>query len=42
MDPQNDSDMPKAMVTLDMMLPPSRDVDSWGLVDAGQLGPAVR
>ena len=33
---------PSAMITLDMWLPPSKDVDSWGLVDAGQLGPAVR
>ena len=30
------------MITLDMWLPPSHDVDSWGLLDVGQLGPAVR
>jgi len=33
---------PTAMLTLDLWLPPSYHVDTWGLVDAGQLGPAVR
>lgn len=33
---------PPAMLTLDLWLPPSYHVDTWGLVDAGQLGPAVR
>ena len=30
------------MLRLDMRLPPSYHVDTWGLLDAGQLGPAVR
>ena len=30
------------MISLDMWLPPSLEVDTWGLVDGGQLGPAVR
>ena len=33
---------PTSMLTLDMWLPPSYQVDTWGLLDAGQLGPAVR
>ena len=41
-DPQYERDTPQAMITLDMWLPPSQEVDSWGLLDAGQLGPAVR
>ena len=34
--------VPPAMLTLDMVLPPSYHVDTWGLLDGGQLGPAVR
>ena len=41
-DPQYEPDTPQAMIALDMWLPPSQEVDSWGLLDAGQLGPAVR
>ena len=33
---------PRAMLSLDMMLPPSYQVDTWGLLDPGQLGPAAR
>ena len=36
------SSTPRAFLTLDMVLPPSHHVDTWGLLDAGQLGPAVR
>ena len=36
------SSTPRALLTLDMVLPPSHHVDTWGLLDAGQLGPAVR
>ena len=39
--PDTDS-APPAMLALDLWLPPSHHVDTWGLVDAGQLGPAVR
>ena len=42
MNPKPGPDIPPAMITLDMLLPPSQDVDTWGLVDVGQLGPAVR
>ena len=34
--------VPAAMLALDLWLPPSYNVDTWNLVDAGQLGPAVR
>jgi len=34
--------VPAAMLSLDSLLGPSDWVDRWGLVDAGQLGPAVR
>ena len=40
--PKPSPTIPPAMITLDMWLPPSQDVDSWGLLDVGQLGPAVR
>ena len=30
------------MLTLGVLLPPSYHMDSWGLVDLGQLGPASR
>ena len=30
------------MMTIDMWLFPSHHVDTWGLLDVGQLGPAVR
>ena len=30
------------MLALDMSLPPSYTVDTWGLIDAGHLGPAIR
>ena len=30
------------MLALDLWLPPSYHVDTWGLLDAGQLGPALR
>ena len=30
------------MLSLDISLPPSYTVDTWGLVDAGHLGPATR
>ena len=33
---------PAAMLALDLWLPPSYHVDTWGLLDAGQLGPALR
>ena len=33
---------PAAMLALDMWLPPSYLVDTWGLRDGGYLGPAVR
>ena len=33
---------PSAMVTLDKMLPLSQTVDWLGLMDIGQLGPAIR
>ena len=35
-------EIPPSMITLDMLLPPSHDVDTWGLLDVGQLGPALR
>ena len=34
--------VPQAMVSLDLMMAPTSYVDKWGLVDVGQLGPAVR
>ena len=39
--PAKDS-APSAMVSLDLQLPPSDHVDTWDLLDGGQLGPAVR
>ena len=30
------------MVTLDLWLPPSYVLDSWDVLDSGQLGPATR
>ena len=33
---------PVTMLSLDMWLPPSYQLDTWGLLDAGQLGPAIR
>ena len=33
---------PGAMLSLDLELPPSDHVDTWDLLDGGQLGPAVR
>ena len=33
---------PSAMLALDMLVPPSYHVDTWGLLDGGQLGPAIR
>ena len=33
---------PSAMLSLDLELPPSDHVDTWDLLDGGQLGPAVR
>ena len=33
---------PSAMLALDMLIPPSYHVDTWGLLDGGQLGPAIR
>ena len=42
MDPKPSPAIPPAMITLDMWLPPSQDMDSWGLLDVRQLGPAVR
>ena len=33
---------PRAMLSLDLWLPPSYHVDTWRLEDAGQLGPALR
>ena len=34
-------ELPRAMVTLDLMMAATSTVDKWGLVDLGQLGPAV-
>ena len=34
--------LPRAMLALHLMMAPTSYVDKWGLVDAGQLGPAVR
>ena len=34
--------LPEAMLTLDMWLPPSYVIDSWDVLDSGQLGPATR
>ena len=42
MDPDPSPDVPLSMMTLDMWLPPSQEVDTWGLLDVGQLGPAPR
>ena len=37
-----DYSVPSEMLTLGVMLPPTYHVDTWNLVDVGQLGPAVR
>ena len=42
MDPDPSPDVPLSMITLDLWLPPSQEVDTWGLLDVGQLGPAPR
>jgi hypothetical protein len=34
--------IPSGMMSLAVMLPPSYHVDTWGLVDLGQLGPSSR
>ena len=34
--------LPQTMLALHLMMAPTSYVDKWGLVDAGQLGPAVR
>ena len=34
--------VPSEMLTLGVMLPPSYHVDTWNLIDIGQLGPALR
>ena len=34
--------LPQAMVALHLLMAPTSYVDKWGLVDVGQLGPAVR
>ena len=34
--------VPAAMLTLDLWLPPSYVLDSWDVLDSGQLGPATR
>ena len=39
--PAKDS-APSAMLSLDLELPPSDHVDTWDLLDGGQLGPAIR
>ena len=41
-DNMNIENPPSAMVTLDKMLPLSQTVDWLGLMDIGQLGPAIR
>ena len=38
----NQLQIPTAMISLDMWMPPSSYVDKWGLIDVGQLGPAGR
>ena len=38
----NQLQIPTAMISLDMWMPPSSFVDKWGLIDVGQLGPAGR
>ena len=38
----NQLQIPTAMISLDMWMPPSSLVDKWGLIDVGQLGPAGR
>ena len=38
----NQLQIPTAMISLDMWMPPSSFVDQWGLIDVGQLGPAGR
>ena len=35
-------EVPEAMVSLHLEMAPTYFVDKWGLVDVGQLGPAVR
>ena len=42
MDPEPSPDVPPSMMILDMWLPPSQEVDTWALLDVGQLGPAPR
>lgn len=34
--------VPQAMLSLDIWLPAAQEVTAWGLIDAGQLGPATR
>ena len=34
--------IPFSMLALDIWLPPSYQVDTWSLLEAGHLGPAVR
>ena len=38
----NNQPPPPAMITLDLWLPPSHVLDSWDVLDSGQLGPAAR
>ena len=39
---KTDAGTPPAMMTLDLWLPPSYVLDSWDVLDSGQLGPATR
>ena len=42
MDPMMIEHPPPIMVTLDMMMPMSQSVENIGLMEVGQLGPAIR